>query len=202
MAYLGQESNLDSPPTLDFETLFPNQDPSMILMGCGLAVVGFLVSIWCLLMLMRAQAAVPENHRKIAPGLVWLSLIPCFNIVWAYFLAIWIPGSLDAALRERGISGVKTGRGIGLTYAVWFTLGTALSFALSFLVSFVQIQELAMEGDVTTSPLIYVSQGIGILATLLNIVFFVLFAMKARAASRHLEGGAGAHGQHGDQIKW
>ena len=34
--------------------------------------------------------------------MVWLSLIPFFNIIWAFFIATRIPDSLKKEFRERG----------------------------------------------------------------------------------------------------
>jgi len=44
----------------------------------------------------------PEN-RFMAPGMVWLMLIPFVNIVWHFFVVINVAKSLGAEFQKRGI---------------------------------------------------------------------------------------------------
>ncbi len=45
-----------------------------------------LPGVLYLLNLQRAMEAVDAEMRPMAPGLVWLLLIPLVNIVWMFFL--------------------------------------------------------------------------------------------------------------------
>ena len=44
----------------------------------------------------------PEN-RAMAPGMVWLLLIPLFNLVWHFFVVINVAKSLGAEFQKRGL---------------------------------------------------------------------------------------------------
>lgn len=63
---------------------------AVMAMGFGVAVLAILASLavgvaicW---FLMTCFQRVPPAYRKQEPGLVWLLLIPCFNIVWNFFV--------------------------------------------------------------------------------------------------------------------
>jgi len=76
-----------------------------------LAVICWLVS--------DAVRRVPQEHRLMSPGMVWLLLIPLFNIVWAFFVFQKVPESIDRALRARGITDVgDCGKRWGLVFAI------------------------------------------------------------------------------------
>jgi hypothetical protein len=52
--------------------------------------------------LQTALARVSPENRLMAPGLVWLILVPCFGYLWQFFVAIQVPGSLKNEFRARG----------------------------------------------------------------------------------------------------
>jgi hypothetical protein len=58
-------------------------------------------------------------HRKMAPGLVWLHLIPCFGSFWALYLVTTVTESLRAEFASRELE--DTGgfaHGLGIAWAV------------------------------------------------------------------------------------
>ena len=62
---------------------------------------------------------IPAAHRKMEPGLVWLLLIPCFNLVWAFFVFLRLPDSYNSYFKAQGrTDGGDYGRSIGLAYAI------------------------------------------------------------------------------------
>ena len=169
--------------------------------SCGVGLALYVLGLWMLYILMRAMSAVPEGHRKMAPGLVWLSAIPCFNLVWAFFLAIWIPASLKAACDARGWQGISTGRGIGLTYAVVQVLTAVGTFGISLGASFMQMQ--AVRDQEVISPASgMIVQIVGLAASLLVFGLFVGFTLKVRKVGAMLESDSNGAHAHGDQIKW
>lgn len=86
-----------------------------------LAVICWLVS--------DAVRRVPQEHRLMSPGMVWLLLIPLFNIVWAFFVFQKVPESIDRALRARGITDAgDCGKRWGLVFAILNACNYATSF--------------------------------------------------------------------------
>lgn len=61
----------------------------------------------------------PAEHQKMPPGQVWLLLIPCFSIVWNFFVFQRVPESFASYFAAQGRTDVgDCGRGIGLAYAI------------------------------------------------------------------------------------
>lgn len=58
------------------------------------AIIAFLVY--------NAQKAVPPQHRKIDPNMIWLMLIPLFNLVWNFFVFQRVPESYQSYFASIG----------------------------------------------------------------------------------------------------
>ena len=69
---------------------------------CGFYLIMFLVGIFFLLTLHKALARCHPRNRTMEPGMVWLNLIPLFNIVWMFITAIRVSESLDNEFYDRG----------------------------------------------------------------------------------------------------
>ena len=81
---------------------------AMIFGGILLAgVIGVLVvylllqGLVCYLMA-AAIKVLPEEHLQITTGKIWLQMIPCFNIVWAFLVVQGISGSFRSYFLSRG----------------------------------------------------------------------------------------------------
>ncbi len=78
-----------------------------------------VVVIFYLLTLQRALTRCSPENRAMQPGMVWLSLIPCFNLVWQFFIVINVAKSLGAEFKKRGIPEEENpGQGIGLAMCI------------------------------------------------------------------------------------
>ena len=72
---------------------------------------------------------IPEEHRKLRPGMVWLLMIPCFNIVWNFFVYPALSASYTAAFESEGShSHGDCGRRLALVYCILVTLAVVLSW--------------------------------------------------------------------------
>jgi hypothetical protein len=105
--------------------------PEMLMLVVGLAcAVGLAILvtyIFYLLTLSRALAKVSPRHRLMEPGMVWINLIPCVNIVWAFFVAIRVPDSLKAEFQARGRDdGSDYGKTIAVTNCILHVVGQFL----------------------------------------------------------------------------
>ena len=73
---------------------------------------------------------IPEEHRKLRPGMVWLLMIPCFPIVWNFFVYPALADSYTAAFESQGSnSHGDCGRMLSLVYCILY----AVSFVVSWL---------------------------------------------------------------------
>ena len=89
-----------------------------IIIGVAL-VIGLLIFIFYLLSLSKALSLVRQRNREMEPGLVWLNLIPCLNIVWIFITVVRIAASLRREYRSRGIRRRDSdfGQSIGIAFA-------------------------------------------------------------------------------------
>ena len=84
-----------------------------------IVMVVLTLGFWCLinwLIFDAAKAAAPE-HRTMKPGLVWLMLIPLFNVFWQFKALPAVSNSLKATLDAKGQAGGDAGRLVGLLFA-------------------------------------------------------------------------------------
>ena len=81
----------------------------------------FLIpGIFYLLALQNLLNKCAPASRTIEPSLVWLSLIPFFNLVWNFFVVIGIARSLRNEFVRRGIPSreLQPGKSIGLAMCI------------------------------------------------------------------------------------
>ena len=92
--------------------------------------VYLIIYILFLLNLQRTLNAVSHRNRELSPGLVWLSLIPIFNLIWNPLMVPKIANSRRNEFEDRGwpTSGDGFGRVTGLLWA-W---GGVVSVFLNF----------------------------------------------------------------------
>ena len=92
----------------------------LFLAAIGIAVVICLaIPVVVCLLLSGCYSRIPRQFRKQEPGMVWLLLIPCFNLVWNFFVYPQLADSYKAYFASVGRPDVgDCGRGIGLGYAV------------------------------------------------------------------------------------
>ena len=93
----------------------------------GIFLVGLLIflipAILFLLTLQKALTRVAPERRTMNPPMVWLGLIPLFNVIWNFFMVLALSKSLGAELTARNIPHEnEPGKTIGL---VWAALGAA-----------------------------------------------------------------------------
>ena len=73
-----------------------------IMTALGTLLVCLAIAIFYLVTLQKALSRVSRRNRLMQPGMVWLALIPLFNLVWNFFIATQIPDSLRNEFRARG----------------------------------------------------------------------------------------------------
>lgn len=123
--------NPNQPQIKDFKDLPPEVQAMMpVIIGvvCVVALIGILVQIFFCLSMSKALSRCSERNRLMQPGMVWLLFIPCFNYVWAFFIAIQVPGSLKNEFSDRGREdGSDYGKTLGLIFAICLIITLVLS---------------------------------------------------------------------------
>ena len=90
--------------------------------GWHLAVwsIAIVIFILYLITLMNTLGAVSAQNRRLTPGLVFLLLIPLFNLVWNFIVVTKIRDSLQAEFSARNLSGQGFGYGVGLAMCILY----------------------------------------------------------------------------------
>lgn len=93
---------------------------AMMLTVAGIVVcVIFAINIVICFLLSDALRRLPPQFRKMEPGMVWLLLIPCFNMVWNFFVYPKVSDSYSAYFAVQGRTDVGDAGGrLGLAYAI------------------------------------------------------------------------------------
>lgn len=78
------------------------------------AVIGIAIVIFYILSMQKALDLAGERHRKMNPAMVWLMLIPLFNLVWHFFVVKHVSDSIKSWAAEKGAKVDDAGYTIGL----------------------------------------------------------------------------------------
>jgi hypothetical protein len=105
-----------------FEALKRLPEPWGMVIAIASCLPGLAVYIWILLFLQSCYRAVPAEHRRMQPELVWLMLVPLFFIVWQYFVFLRLSRSFSAAYAAQGRLDVDSSEKLALAYCICFTL--------------------------------------------------------------------------------
>lgn len=92
-------------------------------LACGViaagALVGLAIAIAIILFLSNCLKRVPVPYRKMEPGMVWLLIIPLFNLVWNFFVYKAISESYQSYFQSQGRTDVgDCGKSLGLAYCI------------------------------------------------------------------------------------
>ena len=94
---------------------------NMVVLGvaCVFLLIALVIAILFLLTLQKCLSRVQPRNRDMEPGMVWLNLVPCLNLVWIFMTVSKIGSSLQKEFRSRGwrTEGEGFGVGIGMAYA-------------------------------------------------------------------------------------
>ena len=89
----------------------------LVVAGVMIAVVFGILAYVCYL-ISDALNALPAEHQKMSPGLVWLLLIPCFSIIWNFFVFLQVSQSYESFMRSKGRPMDTSLQTLGIVYSV------------------------------------------------------------------------------------
>jgi len=91
----------------------------MIMVGGGFFLVILTAGIFYILSLQKALNRCSPENRAMEPAMTWLMLIPCFMLVWHFFIVINLAKSLGAEFQKRGIpEEPEPGKTIGMVASI------------------------------------------------------------------------------------
>jgi uncharacterized membrane protein len=137
----------------------------------AILLVALVIAIFYLLTLQKAPSRVSPRNRLMEPGLVWLELIPCFNLIWQFFVAVRVPDSLRNEFRDRNRDdGSDYGKSLALTQAV---LGVVSGVGTNVLAQ-------------ASPDLALIGNGLSVVFSIVGLILFILFWVKIAGYSRQL----------------
>ncbi len=143
-------------------------------LGCAFFVGIIVVVVYYLLTLQKALQRCHPDNRRMQPGLVWLNLVPCLNLIWQFLTAIQVPDSLKAEFQDRGLDeGGDYGKTIGLAYCILGLVGGVVQ----------NVPQLAAPGNQNMQ---FVGLGLGGLFGLINLALWITFWVRIAGYSRQL----------------
>ncbi|MDG2021034.1 MAG: hypothetical protein P8J59_03690 [Phycisphaerales bacterium] len=165
----------------------------LIVGACGVALVFLGLGLWMIYLVYRAAASIPAEHRRMEPGLVWLLVIPLFQIFWAFFVASQVPGGFVDAFEERGLDRGDCGRFKGMAFAICSVaqmvvsiVGSGLQFAGA-----VAMDSMARGAPPPAmSPMLVAGlavQVLGYVVGLVGLVFVILFVVEVNRRGKELK---------------
>jgi hypothetical protein len=86
-------------------------------------LVTLAIHVVICLLLYKCFDRIPQEHRRLNPALVWLLMIPCFSLIWNFFVYPNLAKSFGAYFEAKGGGNVgDCGLGIAWAYAICFVL--------------------------------------------------------------------------------
>jgi hypothetical protein len=164
-----------------------NQQAAGILAGLFVCIlfaiaIGLTLQILFLLNLHRTLNEVRERNREMQPGLVWLNLIPLFNIVWTIITVKKVSNSIEKEYEDRGWR--TADEGFARTTGMIWAWGNVASLVLSI------IQNAAQFAD--QAPIAMLISLLSLPVSLAILVCWIMFWVQTHQYKVRLrEGGRG-----------
>jgi len=128
-----QEVEAPEAPQIEFDTNFDTgpggeEVPTGVLVALGaIGIVVLVIAIAILLvvcyLLYTCFKRIPQQYRLMEPGMVFLLLIPCVNLVWIFFVTSRLSRSFQAYFAAHpGANVGDCGQQIGLWWSICYAL--------------------------------------------------------------------------------
>jgi len=147
-----------------------------LMAALALVALGLLgLALWLTWLTARAAASVPEEHRRLDPGLAWLLLIPVANLALNFVVLPRISQGQAAAARSQGLQSADQDAGESLAW--WFSAADLAKWAF---------------GTASVAPWLGSLSGLlGTAATFGSLLLYILWLLKASEMRRLLLSQAG-----------
>ena len=130
------------------------------------------------------KCSVPS--RTMRPGLVWLMLIPLFNIIWHFFVVVGLARSVGNEYQARRIPNAqrRPGMRVGIAMCIC-TVCAVLPFFVFYLLGKFDNQSATTEIPTWALQLLFLML-IGFLAEIAHLVLWIIYWSKIASCSRML----------------
>ena len=127
-------------------------------------VISYVILCVIIIIISVALKAVPSEYRVMKPGQVWLLLIPCFAVIWNFWVFQRVPQSFQKYFASQGRTDLgDCGGQLGLWYAIcavgsvvpclnYIAAPAGLVLLIIFLVKIVELKKQIHSGAAAQSP--------------------------------------------------
>ena len=85
----------------------------------GIGAIVFIIAVFFCLSLQKALILTGADNRRMSPGLVWLNLIPIFNLGWIIYTTLKISEAITAKNKQNGVADPEQGaKAVGLVFSI------------------------------------------------------------------------------------
>jgi hypothetical protein len=160
---------------------------AMGVLVCVFVVIAIAITIAILfcLTLQRTLTEVRERNRRMSPGLVWLYLIPLFNVFWSIYMVFKIAESLRNEFDYRGwrTEGESFGKTVG---GIW-SIGNVASFFISCMIG-------AVDAAAQNQAISAVLNLVNLVVSLTILVCWIIYWVQMAGYGRLLRENRGGYG--------
>jgi hypothetical protein len=127
-------------------------------------VISYVILFVIIIIISAALKEVPSEYRVMEPGQVWLLLIPCFAVIWNFWVFQRVPQSFQKYFASQGRTDLgDCGGQLGLWYAIcavgsvvpclnYIAAPAGLVLLIIFLVKIVELKKQIHSGAAAQSP--------------------------------------------------
>jgi len=146
-----------------------------------------VIGILYLLTLSNALKKCSVSSRTMRPGMIWLMLIPVFNIIWQFFVVVGLAKSVDNEFQTRRIPNTQPRPGMSVGIAMCVCMVCAiLPFLIFFLLGKVDNQSATTDIPTWAIPVLFLIF-IGLLSELAHLVLWIVYWTTIARCSRMLD---------------
>jgi hypothetical protein len=150
-------------------------------------LICMVIGILYTLTLSNALKKCSVTSRTMRPGLVWLMLIPVFNIIWHFFVVVGLARSVGNEFQMRRIPSAqrRPGMSVGIAMCVC-TVCAILPFLVFYLLGKFDNQSATTEIPTWALQVLFLFF-IGFLSELAHLVLWIIYWSKIASCSRMLD---------------
>jgi hypothetical protein len=100
----------------------------LLLIYFAVLIAALVVYIKYLRTLQKTLERCSVQNRSIAPGMVWLQLVPVLNLGWQFVNVISIGRSLEKEFRSRGVTLKRPGQDLGVIMGILVVAGIVFMY--------------------------------------------------------------------------
>jgi hypothetical protein len=144
----------------------------------ALALVTAIIALYLLTVQQTLKRCAPQN-RTMAPGLVWLQIIPVFGLYWHFRNVYAVGQSLENEARARGIPAHRPHQSLGVAMGLCLIIGYGIMTAGT-------LSQQVVNGQPSFMYQVQNLRGLASIVALAGVITAALYWMRIARSSREI----------------